>query len=86
MEKAEILAKFEELKVASAAALAASRANSTPETRQANIEASRALSDFMVQHSLLPKSAGKACRAGQRQWKEMEAQRQEALRRQSRRA
>lgn len=71
MSKSEIVAKFEELKVASKAAAEAQRGdNRTPETMRAAVEASRALSDFMVQHPFLqPKvSNARGNAAGRRQY------------------
>ena len=71
MTKAEILAKFESLKLAADAARDAQVGDKrTPETMRANVEASRILSDFMVQHPFLqPKvSNARGNAAGRRQY------------------
>jgi hypothetical protein len=68
MTKAEIKAELERLLDAEKATRAAVQANKTPETMTAHVEASKARSDFMVEHDLGRKPRGRyACRAGQRQ-------------------
>ncbi|HCA52787.1 MAG TPA: hypothetical protein DEP24_07770 [Mycobacterium sp.] len=66
-----------QLQAAYVAALTASRANPTPETRAAAVAASAALSAATTP----PKARGKASRAGQRQHAEQRARTAEAMRR-----
>lgn len=57
------------LEAAAAAALAEARANPTAETRQAAIDASRALSQWIVANDP-PKTRGFGSKAGKRQYRE----------------
>jgi hypothetical protein len=71
----------QELQAAYTAALAAARANPTPENRDAAVAASAALSAIVIP----PKTRGTACRAGKRQHAEQRARTEEAMRRAMRR-
>lgn len=74
MNRAEIMARFDELKAASQAAYEAQVGDKrTPETMLAAKAASRALSDFMVQHPFLMPKVSKSKfsnQAGRRQYNE----------------
>ena len=78
MTKKELIAELARLQAVAAAAVAACRANKTPENMDATRATSAAVSAFMGANNLSPKVRGRPCRAGLAQHKE---ERAETLRR-----